>query len=80
MTMKEAIQAAIHMQLDCVIFESDSQMVVQAIHISYGDNSEFSLIIRSIKSFLHCILNFEVKFANHQVNSIVHLFTKTKKI
>lgn len=48
MVLKEVVETAIHMQVDHVQFESDSQIVVQAIHASKDGSSKFSLIIKSI--------------------------------
>ncbi|XP_058784473.1 uncharacterized protein LOC131659278 [Vicia villosa] len=48
--LKEAIEGAITLHLDNIIFESDSQQVVQAIHSDHEGGSEFSLIIMSIKN------------------------------
>lgn len=52
LAIKEAVQTVIQLQLDYVIFENDSQTVVQAIHINYGDSSKLSLIVLSLKSLL----------------------------
>lgn len=70
------IQAVIQLQLDYVIFESDSQIMVQAHHTNYVGFSELSFIISSINILLHNIPNFEVKFVKRQANSIVHLLAK----
>lgn len=40
LALKEAMQESIYMQLNQITFESDSLMVVQAIHTNYGGNSE----------------------------------------
>jgi ribonuclease HI len=76
LALKEAVQAAIQMNMEKVIFESDSQLVVQAIHANYGGQSEFSLLISSIKSLLVPHYNFEVKFVKRQANSVAHLLAK----
>lgn len=39
LTLKEALHMTIQMQMDHVIFESDSQMLVQPIHANYVGNS-----------------------------------------
>lgn len=77
LAIKEVVQAAIWLQLDYVIFENDSQTVVQTIHANYGGSSEFCLITTSLKSLLQYISNFEIKFIKHQVNSFAHLLIKT---
>ncbi|XP_058746722.1 uncharacterized protein LOC131619666 [Vicia villosa] len=76
LALKEAIQGAISSQLDKVIFESDSQGVVQAIDSNYKGDSEFSLIIKSINSLLQAFPNFEVKFIKRQANSVAHSLAK----
>ncbi|XP_058734036.1 uncharacterized protein LOC131605729 [Vicia villosa] len=76
MALKEAIQAAVQLRLYQVQFESDSQLVVQAIHARKDGNYEFSLIIKSIKSLLDAFPNFKVKFVNRQANLVVHLLAR----
>lgn len=76
MALKEEVQTTIHMHLDHVIFESDSQVVVQVVHKNYGGNFEFSLIISCIKNILVFHFNFEVKFSKLQVNSVAHMLPK----
>lgn len=72
MALKEAIREAIDLHLENVIFESDSQRVVQVIHSNHNGGSEFNFIIMSIKRLLHVSLNFEVKVIKHQANSVAH--------
>lgn len=74
--MKEAVQAVVQMQLNYMTFKSDSQIVVQT---NQGDNSEFSLLILSIKNLLDCISNFDVKFVKCQVNLTKVINSKTKR-
>jgi hypothetical protein len=45
-----------------LINESDSQLLVQAIHAKYGGRSEFSVLDSSIKNLLVLNSNFKVKF------------------
>ncbi|XP_058759302.1 uncharacterized protein LOC131632582 [Vicia villosa] len=52
LALKEAILGAISSHLEFVTFESDSQIVTQAIHSNRKGNSEFYLIIESIRSLL----------------------------
>lgn len=72
LALKEAIHEAIDLHLENVIFESDSQRAIQAIHSNHTGGSEFNFIIKSIKTLLHVSPNFEVKFIKHQANSIAH--------
>ncbi|XP_058733174.1 uncharacterized protein LOC131604770 [Vicia villosa] len=68
--LKEAIQGAINLHLQHIIFESDSQMVVQATNDPSLGNSEFSLIINSIRNLLSSRNDFEVKFVKRQANCV----------
>ncbi|XP_058785019.1 uncharacterized protein LOC131659924 [Vicia villosa] len=77
LALKEAILDAIANQFEKVIFESDSQKVVQAIHSKHCGNSEFSLLILSIQSLLQLYVNFEVKFVKRQANMVAHSLAKT---
>ncbi|XP_058741502.1 uncharacterized protein LOC131613882 [Vicia villosa] len=70
--LKEAILGAISSHLEFVSFESDSQIVTQAIHSNRKSDSEFYLIIESIRSLLLSFPNFEVKFVKRQANSVAH--------
>ncbi|XP_058733181.1 uncharacterized protein LOC131604778 [Vicia villosa] len=74
--IKEAIESAIALHLENVIFESDARHVVQAIHSNHKGDSEFSLIIMYIRNLLHISSNFEVKFVKRQVNSVAHSLVK----
>ncbi|XP_058774306.1 uncharacterized protein LOC131648576 [Vicia villosa] len=76
LALKEAIQSALTLHIDIVIFEGDSLQVVQAIHSNTIGGSEFTFIIRSIKSLLCNFTNFEVKFIKRQANMVVHCLTK----
>lgn len=73
LTLKETIHVVISMQMEHIIFESDSYMMVQVIHTNNEGNSEFSVIISCIKNLLVCHSNFEVKFMKCQVNHVAHL-------
>lgn len=64
--------------LQCnVIFESDSQRVIQVIQSNTSDFSEFRLIIQSIQILFLFYPNFEVKFIKRQTNMVVHFLAKT---
>ncbi|XP_058747164.1 uncharacterized protein LOC131620169 [Vicia villosa] len=72
LALKEAILGAISLNLEFVIFESDSQIVTQAVHSNKKGDSEFCLIIDYICSLLRSFKNFEVKFVKRQANSVAH--------
>ncbi|XP_058784021.1 uncharacterized protein LOC131658781 [Vicia villosa] len=71
LALKEAVQGSIQMQMERITFESDSQMVVQAISANYVGNFEFCVIIYSIKNLLDLHPNFEVKFVKRQFDNLV---------
>ncbi|CAK8530981.1 unnamed protein product [Lathyrus sativus] len=60
------------MHMDNVIFEIDSQCVIQGILSNNSGIYEFSLLIRSIPNFLQIYPNFEIKFVKRQTNMVVH--------
>ncbi|XP_058771922.1 uncharacterized protein LOC131645266 [Vicia villosa] len=74
--LKEVIQGAINLHLQHIIFESDSQIVVQATKDPSLGNSEFSLIINSIRNLLSSRNDFEVKFVKRQANCVAHSLAK----
>lgn len=76
LVLKEVVQATIHMQLNHVIFECDSQLMLQALHKINDGTYEFSLIILCIKNLLVTHSNFEVKFVKRKVNSVAHMLAK----
>lgn len=76
MALREALQGVIFLPLNNVTFESDFQLIVQAIHSKQLGRSEFSLIILSIKSLMHHFPNFEIKFFKHEANSVAHTLVK----
>jgi ribonuclease HI len=70
--MKEVIQRGFHF----VIFESDSKIVVDAIHSRQSGVSEFSLLISSIQSLLSLHNYFEVKYVRRQANKVAHYLAR----
>ncbi|GAU24203.1 hypothetical protein TSUD_23400 [Trifolium subterraneum] len=59
-----------------VQFESDSQVLVEAIRTKKRDNSEFLSIINDIILVMLSCPNFEVKFIRRQVNSVAHTLVR----
>ncbi|XP_045802481.1 uncharacterized protein LOC123896083 [Trifolium pratense] len=72
MAFLEAISFAVQNGWDKIIFESDSQILVESIHANQAGVSEFSYITNRIRASLSCINNFEVKFVRRQVNMVAH--------
>jgi DNA transposition AAA+ family ATPase len=62
------MESASHMHLEHIVFESDSQLVVNAMEIL-----NLVYLTLSIKILLVLNSNFEVKFVKHQANSVAHL-------
>ncbi|GAU45948.1 hypothetical protein TSUD_238520 [Trifolium subterraneum] len=71
-----AMEEARHRGLDRVQFESDSKVLVEAIHMQRRDNSEFLSIVHDILSFMSSFINFEVKFVRRQANLVAHTFAR----
>ncbi|GAU42623.1 hypothetical protein TSUD_238160 [Trifolium subterraneum] len=67
-----AMEEARHRGLDRVQFESDSKVLIEAIHMKRRGNSEFLSIVHDILSFMSSFSNFEVKFIRRQANSVAH--------
>ncbi|GAU35177.1 hypothetical protein TSUD_319870 [Trifolium subterraneum] len=71
-----AMKEAIHRGFGRVQFESDSKLLVDAIHSRRSDNSEFNLIVNDIILFMSSYVNFEVKFIRRQANSVAHTLAR----
>ncbi|GAU50209.1 hypothetical protein TSUD_408920 [Trifolium subterraneum] len=71
-----AMEEARHRGLDRVQFESDSKVLIDAIHMKCRGNSEFLSIVHDILSFMSSFLNFEVKFVRRQANSVAHTLAR----
>ncbi|GAU37962.1 hypothetical protein TSUD_269770 [Trifolium subterraneum] len=71
-----AMEEARHRGLDRVQFESDSKVLVEAIHMKRRGNYEFLSIVHDIISFMSSFLNFEVKFVRRQANSVAHTLAR----
>lgn len=64
------------MGIDSMIFELDCKRVVDAVHSSQGDISEFGSIIDDCRVLLSSNPNFKVKFVWRQVNMVVHILVR----
>ncbi|CAJ2642186.1 unnamed protein product [Trifolium pratense] len=75
--MKEAI----HHGFERVQFESDSKLLVDAIHSRRRGNSEFSLIVNDIILLMSSsYVNFEVKFVRRQANLVAHTLARAANV
>ena len=75
-TLLLAMEEARHSGLDRVQFESDSKVLIEAIHMKRRGNSEFLSIVCDILSFMSSFLNFEVKFVRRQTNLVAHTLAR----
>jgi ribonuclease HI len=76
LALLEALREAIARGWSNVVFESDSKVVVDAVHSNFQGNSELSSLISSIKLLLLCHSNFEVKFTKRQANTAAHTLAR----
>jgi ribonuclease HI len=72
MALLDAVKLATLKGWNYVIFESDSQTLVNAINSRNGRVSVFGSIIDNIKNNLFLLSNFEVKFVRRQANMAAH--------
>ncbi|GAU51952.1 hypothetical protein TSUD_417350 [Trifolium subterraneum] len=72
LAMEEASQRG----LDRVQFESDSKVLIDAIHMKRRGNSEFLSIVHDILSLMSSFINFEVKFVRRQANLVAHTLAR----
>ncbi|GAU17839.1 hypothetical protein TSUD_329650 [Trifolium subterraneum] len=72
-----AMEEARHRGLDRVQFESDSKVLVEAIHMQRKGNSEFLSIVHDIFNLMSSFINFEVKFVRRQANLVAHTLART---
>ncbi|GAU32459.1 hypothetical protein TSUD_144680 [Trifolium subterraneum] len=72
LTMEEAR----HRGLDRVQFESDSKVLIEAIHMQRRGNSEFLSIVHDILILMSSFINFEVKFVRRQANLVAHTLAR----
>jgi hypothetical protein len=61
--------------MDKILFESDSQLLMRAIHLKRRENSKFSFVVTSIMNIMSFSVNFKVIFVRRQMNLVarVHL-------
>ncbi|GAU48559.1 hypothetical protein TSUD_182070 [Trifolium subterraneum] len=71
-----AMKEAIHRGFERVQFESDSKLLVDAIHSRRSGNSEFNLIVNDITLCMSSYVNFEVKLIRRQANSVAHTLAR----
>ncbi|GAU47896.1 hypothetical protein TSUD_25110 [Trifolium subterraneum] len=71
-----AMEEARHRGLDRVQFESDSKVLIEAIHMKRRGNSEFLSIVHDILSLMSSFVNFEVKFVRRQANLVAHTLAR----
>ncbi|CAJ2668572.1 unnamed protein product [Trifolium pratense] len=72
----QAMNEAKSRGFESVQFESDSQVLVDAIRTKRRGNSEFLSIVNEIILVMLSCVNFEVKFIRRQVNSVAHTLAR----
>ncbi|KAK2423550.1 hypothetical protein QL285_033999 [Trifolium repens] len=75
-TLLQAMNKARYRGFERVQFESDSQVLVEAIRTKRRGNSEFFSIVNDIIFVMLSCENFEVKFIRRQVNSVAHTLAR----
>jgi ribonuclease HI len=76
MALLEVVREAVNRGWTNIVFESDSKIVVDAIHAKQSCASKFSAIISSINMLLNFSSNFKVKFIKRQANVAAHILTR----
>ncbi|GAU15596.1 hypothetical protein TSUD_108550 [Trifolium subterraneum] len=76
MTILHAMREAVSRGWTNIMFESDSTIVVDAIHSNCQGLSELSSIIAAIRLLLQCNSNFEIKFTKRQANMAAHTLAR----
>ncbi|GAU33973.1 hypothetical protein TSUD_61040 [Trifolium subterraneum] len=71
-----AMEEARYKVLDRVQFESDSKVLIEAIHMKRRGNSEFLSIVHDILSLMSSFINFKVKFVRRQANLVAHTLAR----
>ncbi|GAU43422.1 hypothetical protein TSUD_334850 [Trifolium subterraneum] len=71
-----AMEEARYRGLNRVQFESDSKVLIEAIHMKRRGNSEFLSIVHDILSLMSSSINFEVKFVRRQANLVAHTLAR----
>jgi ribonuclease HI len=72
----QAMNEARHRGFERVQFESDSQVLVEAICTKRRGNSEFLSIVNDIILVMLSCVNFEAKFIRRQMNSVAHTLAR----
>ncbi|GAU48920.1 hypothetical protein TSUD_301750 [Trifolium subterraneum] len=71
-----AMEEARHRGLNRVQFESDSKVLIEAIHMKRRGNSEFLSIVHDILSLMSSFINFDFKFVRRQANLVAHTLAR----
>jgi hypothetical protein len=59
--------------MDKILFESDSQLLMRAIHLKRRENSKFSFVVTSIMNIMSFSVNFKVIFVRRQMNLVARI-------
>ncbi|PNX77111.1 cytochrome p450, partial [Trifolium pratense] len=81
LALLHAMKEAIYRGFERVHFESDSKLLVNAIHSRRRGNSEFSLIVNDIILLMSSsYVNFEVKFVRRQANLVAYTLARAANV
>ncbi|XP_073017991.1 uncharacterized protein [Primulina eburnea] len=72
----DAILWVVSLDLQNVLFETDSKLVVDAIASNLADRSEFGSIVAACCSLLYQEPSYEVRFARRQANMAAHTLAR----
>jgi ribonuclease HI len=76
LALLEAIILITSQGLNNVIFESDSQSIVNVVNANFDGNSEHCSIVTCIRQLLSSFTNFKVKFIRRQANMVAHTLAR----
>ncbi|CAN0841413.1 Transposon TX1 uncharacterized 149 kDa protein [Linum grandiflorum] len=80
MAVWEGMKWCVNLELDCVIFESDAQSVVEAIgREQCEDRREFGDIIRRCHSIIRSKPGYSVRFVRRDCNQVAHVLAQQSR-
>jgi hypothetical protein len=72
----QAMREVTRRGLDRVQFESNTQVLTEAIRTRCSGSSEFNLIVTDIIQIMSSSVNFEVEFVRRQSNMVAHTLAR----
>ncbi|XP_062020639.1 uncharacterized protein LOC133737027 [Rosa rugosa] len=74
MVLKEGINLAVALQHEQVLFESDSSLLVQALHSTEPDLSTMSMLLDEIRLVLQNHGGYRINYVPREANTVAHGF------